>query len=152
MVNGLQAQTNGMFPMMNNQFQSIYSSMQQPYMNTISQANNVSNSMIWVQGIEGAKAYQMPINGISVLFDSETEGRFYIKTSDNIGMCNLRVFDYTEITNSANMQQSGANVDMTKYVTKDELNSILAAFGGMNNEQSVSANESASNDTNAKHK
>ena len=101
-------------------------------MNTQTQMNN---GIIWVQGIEGAKAYQLRPNSNAVLLDSESEGRFYIKTADNIGMCNLRVFDYTEVTNTPT-----PNIDMSAYVTKEELKSILAQMGGMDNgEQSISA-------------
>ena len=95
----------------------------------------MNNGIIWVQGIEGAKAYQMRANSNAILMDSETEGRFYIKTADNIGMCNLRIFDYTEVTNTA-----PPNIDMSAYVTKEELKNILAQMGGVENgEQSVSA-------------
>lgn len=95
----------------------------------------MNNGIIWVQGIEGAKAYQMRANSNAILMDSETEGRFYIKTADNIGMCNLRIFDYTEVTNT-----TPPNIDMSAYVTKEELKNILAQMGGVENgEQPVSA-------------
>ena len=55
-----------------------------------------NNGIVWVQGIEGAKAYQMNPNSNIQLMDSENNGIFYIKVTDNIGMANLRVFHYTE--------------------------------------------------------
>ena len=67
-----------------------------PYM-TQTQNNGIN----WVQGIEGAKAYQLTPNSNVILMDSENEGRFYIKVSDNVGMCNLRVFKYEEISRIA---------------------------------------------------
>lgn len=93
------------------------------------------NGIIWVQGIEGAKAYQLSPNSNAMLLDSESDGRFYIKTSDNIGMCNLRIFEYREITNTPKAE---TNIDMSQYVTRDELSEILNSLkGGFINEQPV---------------
>ena len=117
--------------------QNPYMNMVNPYMNRPMQQNN---GIIWVQGIEGAKAYQLPQSSNAVLMDSEREGIFYIKTSDNVGMCNLREFKYSEITG----QSAQSAPDMSQYVTRDELNTILAGIGGGNNgEQPVSATEPA---------
>lgn len=100
-----------------NQFQNRYSN---PYMPTTSQTTN--NGITWVQGIEGAKAYQLTPNSIAMLMDSESDGRFYIKVSDNVGMCTLRIFDYTEVTNNiSNNTNTNNNLDLSNYVTKDEL-------------------------------
>lgn len=101
-----------------------------------------SNGIQWVQGIEGAKAYQLAPNSNAQLLDSENEGIFYIKTSDNIGMCNLRVFRYEEITNAP--QTKTPEVDMTQYVRKDELESFIKSYiGGTSNEQSVPTTKSS---------
>lgn len=96
-----------------------------------------TNGITWVQGIEGAKAYQLSPNSNAILMDSENDGRFYIKVSDNVGMCNLRSFSYTEVTNNATSQ-----VDMSNYVTREEL---AQALKGIKNEQSVSTNAKSSN-------
>ena len=86
--------------MMNGQFNS----MQNPYMTQPYYANrnnplvqNQNNRIVWVNGIEGAKAYQIEPNSNILLLDSDIEGRMYIKTCDNIGMCNLRIFSYQEL-------------------------------------------------------
>ena len=111
-----------------NNFQYPYNQMyQRPTMNGIT----------WVQGIEGAKAYQLSPNSNAILMDSENDGRFYIKVSDNVGMCNLRTFSYTEITSTPTPQ-----VDMSEYVTRQELDKILR---GIKNEQPVSTNAKSSN-------
>ena len=52
------------------------------------------NGINWVQGVEGAKAFQLMPNSNTVLMDSENDGIFYIKVCDNIGMCSLRKFRY----------------------------------------------------------
>ena len=84
-----------------------------------------TNGIVWVQGIEGAKAYQLMPNSNAILLDSENEGIFYIKTSDNVGMCNLRLFKYEEINNTPAPQ-----IDTSQFVTRAELEDIIASLKG----------------------
>lgn len=109
-----------------------------PYMNYQPQRyGQQNNGIVWVQGIEGAKAYQLMPNSNVMLLDSENEGIFYIKLSDNVGMCTLRSFRYTEITNEQPKQTS---VDLSAYVTKAELeNAVKELKEIIQNEQFVSA-------------
>ena len=79
-----------------------------------SRGNN-SNSITWVQGIEGAKAFQLMPNSNVILMDSESD-KFYIKSSDNIGMCNLRTFNYVEELEKPKEE----------FVTKSEMESIIS--------------------------
>jgi hypothetical protein len=129
----------GEMPNMNayNMYNPYYSG-QQNYMNSGQSMNN--NGINWVQGVEGAKAYQLMPNSNVVLIDSEQD-RFYIKSADNIGMCTLRTFDYKEVTDapSANTQSN----DMSQYVRRDELQEILRNWRGgkQNGKQSVQSNE-----------
>lgn len=111
---------------------------QQPLNNNI----NTSN-LTWVQGIEGAKGYQISPNSKAVLLDSE-QNRMYIKTSDDIGMCNLRIFDFIEVTEtSATYNTVAQNIDLSNYVTRDELDTIISSIRGVNNnEQSISTDKS----------
>ncbi len=128
-----------------NQFQNqMY---QQPQTAQINQYTNRYNSYYptpqnnginWVQGIEGAKAWQLSPNSNVILMDSENDGRFYIKISDNVGMCSLRIFDYSEVTE----QPTQSNIDLSQYVKKSELESLLNQMLGGTNEQSVSATKS----------
>ena len=100
-----------------------------------------NNSIIWVQGVEGAKAYQVPPNGIILLMDSENEGVFYIKVTDNIGMANLRVFRYTEVT-SQEVKKDSPQVDLSEYIKKSEFSTLLNEFfkeKEVKDEQPVSA-------------
>lgn len=82
----------------------------------------------WVQGLEGAKSYQLMPNSNVVLMDSENDGMFYIKSSDNVGMCKIRTFKYEEV------QQKEK-----EYITRDELMEMLKE---LKNEQTLSRNES----------
>lgn len=85
------------------------------------------SSPIWVQGEEGAKAYMVAAGNSVMLMDSESNV-FYIKSSDQSGMpLPLRIFDYTERT--ANLQpkpQAAPQFDPSQYITRDELEDILA--------------------------
>ena len=76
-------------------------------------ANVQNNSgIVWVQGLEGAKAYPVGAGNNVLLMDSE-QSVFYIKSTDQSGMpMPLRVFDYTE--------RKAQPEDSTEYVTKDE--------------------------------
>lgn len=102
---------------------------QNPYQRYMQPTNN---GITWVQGVEGAKAYQLMPNSNTVLLDSENEGIFYIKTSDNVGMCNLRIFKYEEITENPTPQ-----IDTSQFVTKAELQEVIAQLKGVAHEQSV---------------
>ena len=91
----------------------------------------------WVQGVEGAKAFRMNPNDMVIILDSENEGVMYIKTSNSIGMCTLRTFNYKEV-----IRQQPSNTDSAQYVKTSELESkveeiINRLLGGSKNEQSV---------------
>lgn len=92
-----------------------------------------SNGIIWVQGLDGARSYQLMPNGCALLLDSENEGVFYIKTTDNVGMCNLRTFNYTEVTSTP-----APTIDTSQFITREELMEILDKRTSGNGKQSVS--------------
>lgn len=86
------------------------------------------NSIIWVQGEAAAKSYGIPFGASVPLFDTEGDV-FYIKTVDVSGMpLPLRTFKYTEIVpeSAPASAQSVEPVDMSKYITREELTKILA--------------------------
>ena len=120
---------------MNNNFN--YTPQRNQFSSYFNPANVVStstNNLIWVQGIEGAKAWQLNPNSMVVLLDSEAEGKMYIKVSDNIGMSTLRVFNYTEVLPSDNVTIN-QDLDLSQYVKKDELSKLIKEIL---NEQSIS--------------
>ena len=79
------------------------------------------NNLVWVQGIEGAKALMLPPNSRVICLDSEIENRMYIKISDELGATKLRKFDFNEITDEVVEKSS----DLSNYVRKDELQKLL---------------------------
>ena len=122
----------GNFVPQRNQFSS--------YFNSANGATTPTNNLVWVQGIEGAKAWQLSPNSMVILLDSEAEGKMYIKVSDNIGMCSLRIFNYVEEVPST-QDTTNQNLDLSQYVRKDELNLLIKE---MLNEQSISTAAGAS--------
>ena len=113
--------------------------MQSYGMNATTPNTAQNNGIIWVQGVEGAKAYQIAPNSNVLLMDSENDGRFYIKTCDNIGMCSLRYFNYSE-TSAATTK--APEIDTTQFVTKTELASVINDLKeGLKREQPVSTVE-----------
>jgi len=131
-----------------NNFYSPYSNYPQGY-NAVPVQTNRSSGLIWVNGEEGARSYAIAPNSNVMLLDAENEGRFYIKTADNIGMTSLRVFEYKEIIdvlpNSAHMGNMGHTDQNCEYATKAELQELKDMInslgyqtrGGGRNEQSV---------------
>ena len=97
------------------------------YFNPATGASASTNNIVWVQGIEGAKAWQLAPNSMVILLDSEAEGKMYIKVSDNIGMSSLRIFNYTEELPKNNSDNVTINndLDLSQYVKKDELVGLI---------------------------
>ena len=112
------------------------------YQQPVTPVQNRQNGIIWVQGEEGARSYSMLPNSTVMMLDSENEGRFYIKTTDNIGMYNLRTFSFKEIIDV----QPVENPD--KYATKEdlkELKNLIISMRGGRNEQSLQPTQRKSN-------
>ena len=101
--------------------------------------NTSTNNIVWVQGIEGAKAWQLNPNSMVILLDSEAEGKMYIKVSDNIGMSSLRVFNYKEEVATSSANTTNKQVDLSQFVTRDEIKNLVKECL---DEQSIPAAES----------
>ena len=90
--------------------------------NRYSYPSTYNSGINWVQGIEGAKAIQLvKPNDMGLFLDSENDGVMYIKTSDNIGMCNLRMFRFTEVP----LTKETPLPDLSEYVKKSELEGLI---------------------------
>lgn len=94
------------------------------------QQNNGSG-IVWVQGIEGAKAHPVAPGQAVLLMDSDSDC-MYLKSADMTGMPTLRVFDYTERKNDArgketlDVSEFATKEDISVYVTKEELKSTIS--------------------------
>lgn len=118
-------------------YQPYYQLPQQPQQVQIqapqqqAQPQQPSTSILWVQGEAGARAYPVAPGASVLLMDSETSA-FYIKTMDASGMPQpLRTFDYVERQHAAStppMAQAQPQMDLSGYVTRDELEERLASL------------------------
>jgi hypothetical protein len=106
-----------------NQMNNQFSPYGYPSMGVTAPMNNV----IWVQGKEGANSWQMNPNSLAILLDSENAGKMYIKTTDNVGISSLRMFEYTEVTEKTEVVPSSTlnDLDLSQFVRKDELNTFI---------------------------
>ena len=80
-----------------------------------------NNSIIWVSGEAGAKAYLVAPNNTVQLWDSESQ-TIYLKSADASGMPSMKILDYTI------REQGGQNVPTltqdNNYVTREEFNAF----------------------------
>ena len=117
--------------------------------NPYARAQVPSNNIVWVQGIEGAKAQQITPGSTLLLLDSEQD-RFYIKACDQYGICMpLKAFEFKAIveTPAAPFPTVDAQAGVAaQYVTIDELNSFKEEITNLvkelkeSNEQPISDN------------
>ena len=103
-----------------------YAPINNPFYNQPTFQNRMTNNnrIIWVKGIEEVMAFQMEPNSNGIFLDSDIQGRMYIKTCDNIGMCNLRIFNYEEVAANTQSRQN-TEIDTSNFVTKDEMNNAI---------------------------
>lgn len=111
---------NNYFPM---GYQPVIPNYQQQFQNVPQAQNSAQNGIIWVQGLEGAKAFPVGAGNNVLLMDSE-EAMFYIKSVDPSGMpMPLRVFEYSE-----KKEGQTAKAVEADYITRDELADILKDY------------------------
>lgn len=78
----------------------------------------------WVNGIEGAKAYQLVTGSPMLLLDSGDSSRFYIKSNDNLGMPQpIRIFEYKEIKPEVTESTKEQEV-IPNYATKEDIDKL----------------------------
>lgn len=122
-------------------FQNPYASLmgQNPYYNQ--PMNNQQflpqeqpQALIRVNGIDGAKAYQMPANSTVALFDSNND-IMYVKTTDGAGFPSIRTFSFSEI------KQDTTQEIKQDYISREEFEEFKKEL--MNNgKQSISISKS----------
>lgn len=101
--------------------------MRNPMMQPIS-PSSPTNGIEWAMGIENAKSVVVEPGKSKIIMDSE-QPKFYIKTVDMNGMGSIKAFTFQEdVAPQATPAATAPSIDMGKYVTKDELQTILTAF------------------------
>ena len=92
----------------------------------------INQGLLWVSGEVGAKSYLVAPNSTVLLMDSDAS-RFYLKSADQSGMPSLRIFEYTEITNTPQTSVIAPNSDLkeldSKYVTREEYDGLKSLYG-----------------------
>jgi hypothetical protein len=124
-------------------FQNPYASLigqnqfyQQPGMNNqqFFQQQEQPQNLIRVNGLEGAKAYQMSANSTVALFDSNND-LMYVKSTDGAGFPSIRTFTFSELQEEPKAEQ---NVD---YISREEFEEFKKEL--MNNgKQSIQRSKS----------
>jgi hypothetical protein len=111
---------------MNNFYPNQFSTLTQPQMPT--------QNLIRVNGIDGAKAYQMSANNTVALFDTN-EDIMYVKSTDGAGFPSIRTFSFTEIKENTKVSQN------SDYISRQEFEDFKKEL--MNNgKQSISRSKS----------
>lgn len=106
---------NNIFPMTYQPQQMYY-----PQMQNQGQQTPNGNSLIWVSGEAGAKAYLVAPNTTVTLWDSESQ-TIFLKSADATGMPSMKILDYTIRSNSPQETVSDAHSD---FATKVDVESI----------------------------
>lgn len=126
-----------------------YQPMPQPYPDRLTQLQNqyqqavnvpqiqtmpqpqVNQGLLWVSGEVGAKSYLVAPNSTVLLMDSDAQ-RFYLKSADNAGMPNLRIFEYKEVTSTPQNTVIATNLDENvlhdKFVTREEYEGLKRQY------------------------
>lgn len=129
-------QTPTMPPMADNQnqfAQPYQPPMQQPTQpiappTAPTQTPQMSNDMIWVQGLAGAKAYLVAPNTTVTLWDSESE-TIYLKSCDSNGVPSMRILDIKERIETPTKSPSNEVNELTKdFALVDDLKGIRKEF------------------------
>ena len=128
----------------------------QTYPQSYPQFQQQNNPIIWIQGIEAAKAYQTAPNSTVVLFDSEDQS-IYIKSADMQGRPSMRILDYTIRSEAPRTAQNALSGNDAQIPTKEDINALqsqidglkkqIEQMGGIAHEPTLSADA-----TTAKHK
>lgn len=126
-------------------YQDRLSQLQNQYQQTIPQYQQqpANQGLLWVQGVEGAKSYLVAPNTTVLLMDADAQ-RFYLKSTDGTGIPNLRMFEYSEVTQSASQPVLATNENLDdKYVTRNEYNDLKKQYEEIINKLSSMQNTSS---------
>lgn len=114
-----------------NLMQSFYSQPQQPQNNNWNQQNAPSaqpaptQNVNWIQvsGIEGAKN-QIVQPGQTAWMMDNNQPYFYVKSVDGVGSSTFRIFQFAEVQDVATEQQVQPQIDLSRYVQRDEFEQL----------------------------
>ena len=105
---------------MNQQPQNNYYQNFQPQNQNTSQQTNIT----FVNGIEGAKAYQMSPNSSALLMDSDNS-KFYVKSTDSLGVAKISSYSFTEDENLYGSNQTSQDTANIVQLNKEDYDSLI---------------------------
>ena len=111
---------------------NYYSPMQAPFMaqpQFVTPAPQETEDIKYVNGKQGAEAYQMFANRKAILMDANLP-RFYMKQTDANGQATIKSFDFKETETEKPVE----------YVTKEEFESFKEKMKGVRHESTNDAN------------
>lgn len=129
------------------QFQNPYAALlgqnmyNQPQNNQQFFQQEPCQNLIRVNGIDGAKAYQMPANSTVALFDSNND-IMYVKSTDGAGFPSIRTFSFTET------KEETKQAETTDYISRKEFEDFkkeLMNNGKQSIQRTKSINDKSSN-------
>lgn len=88
-------------------------------------AGSAQNGMIWVSGRQEADGYLIAPNSAVALWDANNPV-VYLRKADSTGKPSTVVYDLVERTDNPAPQQAAPQIDLSRYVTIDQLEDILA--------------------------
>lgn len=99
----------------------------------------------WIQvsGIDGAKN-QIVQQGHTAWMMDNNAPYFYVKSVDNVGSCNFRIFQFAEVQEVAPEQPEKPQIDLSQYVQRGEfeqLKSLIEQLTNAQEKQPVKANK-----------
>ena len=93
----------------------------QPQTSNFNQQTNIT----FVNGIEGAKAFQMSPNSSALLMDSDNS-KFYVKSTDSLGVAKISSYSFTEDENLYGSNQTSQDTANIVQLSKDEYDSLMS--------------------------
>lgn len=130
-----------------NIMQSFYSQQQGGWGAQSAQTPAQNVDWIRVSGIDGAKN-QIVQPGQTVWMMDNNDPYFYVKSADNVGSCTFRIFQFAEVQEIAQEQQSQPQIDLSEYVQRGEFEQLKAMIEQLTNaqeKQPVKANKEVVN-------
>ena len=114
-----------------NPYQLYNPNIVQPQVQSYNQNFNQDTNITFVNGIEGAKAFQLRPNQSILLMDSENK-KFYVKSSDNLGIMKISSYTFTEDEILGDNNTSSQNNNDKQYVSIEDFNSLKMKYDELN--------------------
>lgn len=116
--------------------------------NNININNALNQNFIWVDGVEGAKAYIIDKPNSTALLMDISDNFFYMKETDGNGIpAPVRIFEFKEIT-PVNNNIAVIDERLKDYVSKEEFNELKTLIVSLSNTINASAQALDTKETN----